>query len=274
MSEKIGIITNNRHQVFQRDIVQGCEWVAQQRNAHVHVDSIAEDPTQRQPIRLPIDELDGLIVIANVLSDDELQHLYARCPKMTLVSHHVKELPIPAVTQNNTNSMQQLVKHLVTVCNSRRIVFIQGDMNQHDGRARDYIFRQNLLRYDLAIAPHHLLRGDFDPKIAAQSIRALLRQDRDFDAVVASDYLMAVAALNELREANLKVPEDVCVVGFGDGKEAISAGLTTVSADIVELGQRAAHQLFAQIEGTQIEGITWLNANLIIRQTCCGHANL
>src|SRR5690606_24182799 len=95
----------------------------------------------------------------------------------------------------------------------------------------------------------NLLTGDFTPERAGQALQAFMGAGGQFDSVVAADYLMAIAAQRTLRAAGVKVPEEVAVVGYGDGPEAEAAGVTTVAADVVELGMRAARQLVAQLEG-------------------------
>jgi DNA-binding LacI/PurR family transcriptional regulator len=61
------------------------------------------------------------------------------------------------------------------------------------------------------------------------------------------------------------VPEDVVVLGFGDGPEAEAAGVTTVAADVVELGRRGARQLVGQLEGMEVKGLTLLSMALVAR---------
>ena len=100
------------------------------------------------------------------------------------------------------------------------------------------------------------------------SVRRLLDGGRDFDAIVSADYVMGIAAVDTLRQYGMHVPDDVCVVGFGDAPEADAAGLTTVAADIVEQGRRAARQLISQHHGTRITGVTVLSVQLLVRQTC------
>jgi DNA-binding LacI/PurR family transcriptional regulator len=113
------------------------------------------------------------------------------------------------------------------------------------------------------------LRGDFDPDTASASLEALLATGAEFDALVAADYLMAVAALDVLRRAGRRAPEEVSVAGFGDGDAAQAAGLTTVAANVVEQGRRAARQLIGQIRGLRIRGLTVLSTELVLRATCC-----
>lgn len=264
--KKIGIVTNYPEGVFQRETILGVEQVAVAQGYSVLVNALVEDD-QIQPITLPLAELAGLVIIANVLTDEELRALHQQLPAMVLISHRLPQSSIPAIIQNNEEGIPQLVDYLIEECGCRRIAFIQGHMDQFDGRQRDRAFRQALLRHQLLPVPELILPGEFDPPKAAESVRALLASGADFDALLASDYLMGSAALQVLREAGVSVPEQVSVVGFGDGVEAESVGLTTVAADIVELGQRGARLLMAQIAGLHVEGVTWLNTQLIERDS-------
>src|SRR5690606_28327770 len=145
-----------------------------------------------------------------------------------------------------------------------KFVYIGGRNDQLDGRERERFFREELMRHSLEVPAARFLAGDFDPLVAAESLQRLLAADHDFNAVIAADYLMAIAALNTLRDAGVSVPQEVSVVGFGDGPEAAEAGLTVVSADVVELGRRGARQLLAQVNGERLRGYTVIRAGLIV----------
>ena len=266
MTGKIGIITNDKRQVFQRDIITGVKAIVED-SYEVIVDSIAEDPKQRLEISLDVEALDGVLVIANVLSHDELLGLYQTGKPITLVSHQEVDLPIPAVVQNNRDGMMKLVNYIVEDCARKEIVFIRGDMNQHDGQQREMIFQMGLMRHDLTNPDDYNLVGDFNPVTAATSIMEFLEADKPFDAVIASDYLMGCAVLDVLRAFDVDIPKSVSVVAFGDGPEAVDMGLTVAGVDVVELGKRAARQLLSQVEGATISGVTWLNTELIVRDS-------
>ena len=259
----IGIVTNSPTEVFQRDVIAGASAIATQHGLDVTVLTV---PDHRAP-DLTQAALAGLLVIANVLPDDVLERLYQVGLPMSLVSHHVARLPIPAVAPNNAQGIAILAEHLVVDCHRKRPLFIQGDMEQSDGIQRDAAFRQEIMRYNLDVPPEFFLRGDFVPGVGAQSVAALVEQRRDFDSVLASDYLMALGVVEVLTAAGLRVPEDVSVVGFGDAPEAEAAGLTTVAADVIDLGRRAARQLIGQIHGMKIRGLTLLSADLCERST-------
>ncbi len=266
---KLGIITNNQYGVFQRDILTGVHEVAHANGYEVLIDSIAEDPLHPRLVSLDWQKLTGIIVIANAASDELLRQIYESGKPISLVSHRVPGIPIPAVTSHNSQGIAELVGHLVKSCHRRQFVYIRGEMNQDDGIQRETVFRHELMRYNLQSEEMYFVRGDFDPEIAAASIRELLEHQVQFDAVLAADYQMAIAAMELLRTAGIKVPEDVSVAGFGDAPPAQAAGLTTVSADIIELGRRATRQLIGQVNGLTIQGVTTLSVQLMIRDTTC-----
>ncbi len=263
----LGIITNNQHNVFQHNVIVGVLAVAKERGYDVLIDSYAEDEAHPQPITLDYRAVDGVLVIASAAPPDLLREMAAARVPLSLVSHQTPDLPIPAVIADNQQGIAELVKHLVVNCGREKLAFIRGLPDQRDSSERETAFVYELMRYNLFVPPERMLRGDFSAAVAVQSIKHLLTTDSEFDAIVASDYLMGIAAVETLRAAGIAVPEEVAVVAFGDGPEAEEAGLTTVAADVVEQGRRAARQLISQIEGLRIRGVTILSVRLIVRET-------
>lgn len=269
MTQQIGIITNNQYQVFQRDVIMGVREVAAGRGYDLIIDSYAEDVTHPQPITLDYRAVAGALCIADAAPVSLLHEMLAAGVPISLASHYVPGLPVPAVVPDNAAGMIALVHHVVDVCQHHKLVYIRGLEGQRDNEERENAFRREMMRHNLAIPDSHMLRGDFDPTVAAESLRALIETGADFDAVIAADYLMGIAALETLLDAGFDVPQDVAVVGFGDALAAEQAGLTTVSADVVEQGRRAARQLISQIDGLHITGLTVLSVALVVRDTCC-----
>ena len=76
----------------------------------------------------------------------------------------------------------------------------------------------------------------------------MLAAGASFDAVFAANDMMAIGALQALKAAGLRVPEDVAVAGFDDVPLARHLGLTTVRARVAELGRRAVERLVAMLE--------------------------
>jgi LacI family transcriptional regulator len=261
----LGVLTNDPNQVFQRAVIAGAREAAAQYGYRVVVDTYRDDPA----LAAELAGAAGVLVIADAAPNEFLRTLSGQMGKpLSLVCHQVPGSSIPTVMSNNVQGIATLFKHLVARCQRRKPVFIRGLMSQNDGREREIAFRQELIRYNMHIPETHFVRGDFDPNVAAESLRTFLRAGSPFDSILASDYIMAIAAIEVLREAGIGVPQDVSVVGFGDGVESEIAGLTTVAASIFELGVCATRQLISQIKGIRISGTTILSVRMVVRQSC------
>ncbi|MFC1961020.1 LacI family DNA-binding transcriptional regulator [Chloroflexota bacterium] len=264
----IGIITNITTGVFQRHVIQGISEIAAQRGYDVVIEALEESSTESAPVDLAERAVDGVLVIANAAPEDTIRHLYQTYMPVSLISHEVPDIPVPAVLSNNRQGVAALVEHIVIKCERHQPVFIRGINQQADATQREDALHQELMRYNLRLPEAYLLQGDFAAEVAAQSMQTFLQIGAPFDAVIAADYIMAGAAVEVLRSAGVQVPQQVSVVGFGDGPEAEAAGLTIVAADVIELGRRAAYQLIGQIKGLRIRGATTLSVHMIIRETC------
>jgi DNA-binding LacI/PurR family transcriptional regulator len=263
----IEVFANFPTAVFQRDVIAGAYEVFDQSGHQVTVIEVPVPPARVTDLPAQGSRLAGALVITGVLPNAILRELDKRAIPLSLVSHQIPGGHIPCVMPNNRQGIAMLMEHLVVTNGRRKPVFIQGILNQTDGIQRYSAFQQEVMRYNLLVPPEYHLRGEFSPEIAADSMRDFIATNVDFDAVVASDYLMAQAAMHEITMSGRRIPDDVAVVGFGDGPEAAQAGLTTVAADVTELGRRAARQLIGQINGLRIRGLTLLSTELIERET-------
>jgi LacI family transcriptional regulator len=163
-----------------------------------------------------------------------------------------------------------LMRHLLAV-GHRRIGVITGPPRNHDARERLRGVRAELeeagVTYDAVLE----VPGDFT-EAAGYAGAARLVADRPPTAILACNDAMAVGALSALRDADVRVPEDVAVVGFDDIPIAryVSPPLTTVRVAIARLGERAAERLFEAIEQPDAHAPTHviMPAELVVRRTC------
>src|SRR5262249_54960645 len=113
--------------------------------------------------------------------------------------------------------------------------------------------------------------GTFLPSAGAAAIRTLLdERQTDFDAVVAANDYMALAAMAALQERNIQVPSDVAVVGFDDLEDSRYATppLTTVRQPLHQQGEAALELVLAQLEGKHVAAQTISATELVTRHSC------
>lgn len=254
--QTIGVITNDETGVFQQAIIKGA-WITADTEP-CELDVYSGTTVQAAP-----SAADGWLVIANAATPEWLATAQEAGKPITLVSHALPGLP--AVVFDNRQGMLELVKHVAVQCGRRKLVLVRGAAGQYDTEQRAAAFADALMRY--SVSGVSTINGEFAPEKAAAALEAFLEAGHDFDAVIASDYMMALAVIDTLKRKKRRVPQDVSVVGFGDGPEARRGKLTTVAADVEELGRRAAKQLVHQMNGAKVKGVTTLSVKLIERNT-------
>jgi len=130
-------------------------------------------------------------------------------------------------------------------------------------------------RLRLAISPAltSQLEGDSpSPDLGYEATRKLLASHKPFTALFAFNDISAMGAIRALREAKVRVPEDVSVVGFDDIQSAAyqNPALTTVRQPLREMGRIAAETLLRRIRrpGADSRGAEiMVEPKLIVRQT-------
>ena len=167
------------------------------------------------------------------------------------VSGHWRTSGVTNVRLNHEHAALAALRHLKEL-GHRRIAVIKGQQFSSDTAVRWRTIREAARRLDIVIDPALVgqLEGDGPLAELGQSVTRELRQRApDFTALFAFNDLSAFGAIGALREAGLRVPDDVSVVGFDDIQSAASHNppLTTIRQPLRQMGEVAAETLVARI---------------------------
>ena len=177
--------------------------------------------------------------------------------------------PLSWVDVDNRTGAMTAVRHLAE-CGRRRIATITGTLDMSAGQDRRDGYRLALRTSGLAVDPELEEPGDFSYESGVVGMRALLARRPDLDAVFVASDLMAAGALQALREAGSRVPEDVAVVGYEDSPIAASTlpSLSSVRQPTEEMGREMARLLLAAIaSGRQVPRQVVLATELVVRES-------
>ena len=195
--------------------------------------------------------VEGLIAVDTPL-DSKLP-----IPTVAVSGHH--EPPgVANIVLNHRRAASLAIDHLHGL-RHRRIAFIQGQEFSSDTRPRWKAIRAAASQAGLALDPELImqLHGDAPTHqpgyIATQRLlatRATQAPAHRFTALFAFNDTSAIGAIRALREAGLRVPEDVSVVGFDDISSAAfqNPGLTTVRQPLEQMGVLAAETVLREIQ--------------------------
>jgi LacI family transcriptional regulator len=213
--------------------------------------------------------IDGVIVSSMPMDEiivDALSH--AELP-FILVGRDPTHPGVNYVDVENRRGGVEAVTHLIRM-GRRRIAHISGPLNTVVGRDRLEGFQEALRMRGVPFNPELVLEGDFSEEEGYSLTKLIL--PRSPDAIFAASDAMALGALRALREAGLRVPEDVAVIGFDDLPFAATADppLTTIRQPIQRTGAMAAQTLIDIIEhpGEAPVRRILLPTELVIRKSC------
>jgi LacI family transcriptional regulator len=194
--------------------------------------------------------VDGLIVLAGRISNPALQ-TYAKTVPMVVVGRDLKAPRLFSFGFDNRAGALLATRHLVE-CGHLRIAFIAGDRAHEDALEREAGYREALEQAGIAFDPALVVKGDFTEAGGLQAVNQLLDGRVQFTAIFAANDQSAIGAALGLYRRQVRVPDDVSLVGFDDVAPAKFSipPLTTVRQSVYEMGNQAAAAVLALIDGT------------------------
>lgn len=212
--------------------------------------------------------VDGIIVVSAQITDPLIARAYQDGLAVVSIGRYPQEPNVSYVDADNVEGARVATEHLLRL-GRRRVATIAGPQTMAPGMDRLEGYRRALHAWGISPSPEWIAEGDFTEAGGYMAMRRLLavRPDAVF---VASD-LMAVGALKAIREAGLRVPDDIALVGYDDVELAryTDPPLTTIRQPIAELGRVAVQLLLRQIEkGVREPQRVILPTELVIRSSC------
>ncbi|WP_028117318.1 LacI family DNA-binding transcriptional regulator [Ferrimonas senticii] len=174
-----------------------------------------------------------------------------------------------AVGCDNLRGGYDATAHLLEL-GRKRIAFL-GDASEHSPEflQRYQGYAQALVAHGMALEPRLQQSAITTENAGYHAVNQLFDDNIRFDAIFAASDLIAIGAMQGIKERGLKIPADIAVVGFDDIQVAqfTSPPLTTVRQDPHLAGEALVESLVQQIAGNRVSDIT-IPTELIIRQSC------
>lgn len=164
---------------------------------------------------------------------------------------------VNSIVIDNSRAAALALRHL-TKLGHERIAVLRGPRGNGDSSDRWECLQQAAKELDLRIDPKLTRELGRYPEcnkttmsdLGYHAAQELLSASADFSALVAFNDGSAIGAIRAFRDAGLKVPEDISVVGFDDIEQAAFnvPRLTTIRQPLVRMGELAASSLIKKIE--------------------------
>lgn len=190
---------------------------------------------------------DGVVLTAPLTDNDMVRRVLEDAGIPYVPVTPLRETPdIPSVRMDERRAAYQLTQHLISY-GHRRIGFLRGLPNHVGAQLRFEGFEQAMREAGLPIDPALVEIGEFRYFVAVPCAQRLLSRPDRPTAIFASNDEMAAAVIKVAHEFELKLPDQLSIVGFDDipTAEMLWPPLTTVRQPVDKLGAAAADLLFA-----------------------------
>lgn len=270
------VLTRTQHHIatdaFLPKIISGLLTTAKKHNIRILVDWVETEHQETAYFELArAKRIDGMILSTPRLNDTALKSL-ENMDIPTVLMGSVTGSKLPFVDVDNVKAAEKATSYLLGL-GHRHIVCISNAQPEYTAAPERIAgFRNALNRMNVPVNEDLIRYADFDPESGYECMNSILRSGERFTAAFIASDNVAIGAKAAMREANLRIPDDISLVGFDDIPWAKYSDppLTTIQLPAEALAQSACTLLLDLIQGNgSSENIHLiLETELIIRKSC------
>jgi DNA-binding LacI/PurR family transcriptional regulator len=255
----IGLIIPEIVHHFFSSVISGIEDLAYGEGYNVMICQSNEN-YQREVIdtQALIDHrVDGILVSVSKTTRDfsHLKDAYENGIPMVFFDRICEELDTDRVITNDSLGAQIATSHLIER-GCRNILHLAAPQHLIIGRQRKEGYLQALKEHNIVVDEALIVKCDTREYVfSLQQHLIKLIKEKNITGIFAVNDSTAIAIMQVLQSVGYKIPEDIKVIGFGDGPNAEIAypPLSTVEQKGYETGREAMQLLLQRLENPDIE---------------------
>jgi LacI family transcriptional regulator len=268
-TKTLALVLSNITNPFWTTVARGVEDTANKHGYHIIMGNTDESPAKQEEylVFLLKKQVDGFLLVP--ASPRSLDTLLKRRVPFVVMDRRVPDAPMDTVYGDSVGGAYALIRHLLEL-GHKRIAVIAGP--QQVSTASDRV--EGYLRALDEAGLRHLQQvywGEYTLEAGFEFARQALLTSPRPTAIFATNNFIAIGVMRALKEARLRVPEDMSVVAFDDLPMAITIDpfFTVADQPAYEMGQQATELLLARLAGDAPEGFQEivLPAPVIVRRS-------
>jgi LacI family transcriptional regulator len=270
-TKTIGLIIPDIRNPFFTDIVRGAEDKAVKEGYNIILCNTDENIEKETRAFNTLTEkmVDGIIFAPSSKTEFNSKQYKISAKPIVLVD---KELNIQnlrgIVSLDNEEGTYLETKHLVEM-NHKSILYLSGPLKSEISKNRLKGYKKALKESNIKFNENLVIQGEYSFEWGYEVVRNLGKIN--FTAICAANDLIAIGAMKALKERDIKIPQDISVVGFDDIQTSniIEPQLTTIKQNSYDMGYESASILINNLENKEINNIEKMifKPELVIRSS-------
>lgn len=241
----VGVVVPKIGYYYNSSAISGIEEVLEEHGYTVMI--CQSNESQEQEIihvkNLVSNRVDGIIASLAETTSDISHFIYAQEKGIPVIFFdRVPEYPQASkIIVDNEAAAVTAVEHLISI-GKKKIAYIAGPKNLRISSIRYSGYRKALLNHQLEFNPELHIYCDFNQEMGYKACKQMIREGKEFDGLFAVNDRTCAGVLTALHEHNIRIPEDVAVIGFNDEPYDIflHPPLSTIKQPSYEIGKEAA----------------------------------
>ncbi|WP_251861607.1 LacI family DNA-binding transcriptional regulator [Clostridium sp. Marseille-Q2269] len=271
-SKTIGIIIPDISNQFYPEIVRGAEDVANIYDYNIMLCNTDLDPEKEMEYLRVLREkmADGVLYMSNSLEKNILELIKSLQLPVVLVETKDNKENLPSVTIDNLKAALDATEYLINKGN-KNIAYIGLHEDMANGAALRYEgYKLALSKNNIEENKNLVYLGGMKVKDGYEGVNKILENEK-VDAIFCADDEIAMGAINALRDKNLRIPEDIDVMGFNNiySADVFYPKLTTVAQPMYDMGSVGMRMLIKIINKEQLENNDYVLQYKIVERDSC-----
>ena len=243
----LALVVSDITNPFWTTVARGVEDTANKHGYHIIIGNTDESPHKQEEYLtfLMKKQVDGFLVVP--VSSRSLDTLQKRRVPFVVIDRHISDKLIDSVRCDSVTGAYELTRHLLAL-GHRHIAIITGPQYLSTASERVTGFLRALEEANGNVTPQ-IYWGEYHQQTGYEFTQKLLTSDPRPTAIFASNNFIAIGVVRALREARLRIPEDMSVVAFDDLPLALTIDpfFTAAAQPAYEMGQQATELLLSRL---------------------------
>ena len=269
----IGLVTDDLEGVFTMAMMHGIEDTASAQGFSVFLcNSYGEMARERAHLEVLLaKQVSGIILMSGYkVRERSAPALELGSIPVVYLYQYTRDIDVPCIIPDDQGGGALGTRHLLAL-GRRRIALINGPLHFEASQLRLAGYQQALKAQGVPFDPALIRTGKWNEQSGYELAHELMALPQPPDAIFCASDSLAAGALDALHELQVRVPEDVSVVGF-DNRYFSSyqrPPLTTVGLPLYEMGLLAGEILLRAIQGSpQAAEVRRVPCALVKRLSC------
>jgi len=270
-TQTLGVVVTTIADPFVAEVVRGVEERALDEGYSIILCQSQSDP-EREIAAVEIlseKRVDAIIVTASRVGSLYLPLLEKLSVPIVLINNQQEGRYVYSVGTDNLQG-GQLAAHYLLGLGHVHVAYITGPEWAAQSKLRWEGVRQALQAQGLDFGPTPIAQGDGRCEGGQEAMTQLLRRAAPPTAVFCYNDLTAIGAMQAVRQAGRRVPDDISIIGYDDiaYTSYVVPPLTTIKQRKYEMGYQATEMALALLDGGEAVENVLVPGELVVRESC------